>query len=294
MSLPQIEEVRRRIESCKDYPIQMILKAIYLTGGRGIELAGKLTASDLETNPNHQIYGPKGTDAWLAETEPPDIPQKEVAKLLITAISGDKEEALRLVDKFTKNVPVAIFKIKIAKQHLESGEEAPYRLIALPLVDEFEPWAKEMYDYFKAAGDNYVFANLSRQDVWHYITHTQRIFEGLNYRIKKYIYLRNGAVIEQPVKPKRGKKKRKGEPVLSHNRKLKGHGVRHVRIDELLKRFHFDGVDIAAFVGWSMGQSQQISQSPAMMENYAEIREMWQRYIKKLCKPNSFKSGGVS
>jgi len=33
---------------------------------------------------------------------------------------------------------------------------------------------------------------------------------------------------------------------------------------------------------------------PDMMSNYAEIREMWQRYIKKLCKPNNFKSGGVN
>jgi len=118
----------------------------------------------------------------------------------------------------------------------------------------------------------------SRQDVWEYITHKQRIFEGLNYRIKKYHYLKNGAVVED-----------KGFKVLSHNRKFKGHALRHVRVDELLKRYHFDGVDIAAYVGWSMGK-----EGPDMMSNYAEIREMWQRYIKKLCKTNKKPSRGLA
>lgn len=280
MSLPQIEEVRRRIESCTNKPIQMYLKALYLFAARGIEIAGKLTASDFETNPEHQIYGPKGTDAWLDETEPPDPSQLQVIRMLIKIQAGTQTVDCAIAE-LEKKIPVAVFKIHIAKQHLEPNEEAPYRLIALPLVDGFEPWAREMFDYFKAAGNNYVFANLSRQDVWHYITHTQRIFEGLHYRIKKYTYFR-GLLLEDQEEDK-------GFKVLSHNRKLKGHGIRHVRVDELLKRWAFDGVDIAAYVGWSMGK-----EGPDMMSNYAEIREMWQRYIKKLCKPNSFKSVMVS
>lgn len=280
MSLPEINEVRKRIETCKDPQIQMFLKAIYLFGARGIEIAGKLTASDFETDPTHQIYGPKGNDCWLSHTEPPDIPQREVATLLITAMSGDKETALELVKKFTSNIPVAVFKIRIAKQRLEPGEEAPYRLIALPLDDEFEPWAKEMFEYFQAAGSNYVFPNVSRQDVWHYITHQQRVFEGLHYRIKKYLYIK-GMVLEKPEE--------NSIKVLAHNRKFKGHAIRHVRIDELVKRYHFDGIDIAAFVGWAVGRSRTTN-VPEMMNNYAEIREMWPRYIKKLCKPNNFKT----
>lgn len=190
---------------------------------------------------------------------------------------------MQVMAEAKKKIPVAVFKLKIAKQHLEPNEVAPYRLIALPLVDEFEPWAKEVFEYFKAAGDNYVFADLSRQDVWHYITHTQRIFEGLHYRIKKYTYFR-GLLLEDQEEDK-------GFKVLSHNRKLKGHGIRHVRVDELLKRYDFDGVDIAAYVGWSLGGSGKGEhQAPPMMSNYAEIREMWQRYIKKLCRLNSFHS----
>lgn len=279
MSLPQIELVRRRIETCEEIKVQKFIKGTYLFGARGIELAGKLTASDFETDPEHQIYGPKGTDAWLDYADPPDPSTLQVIKTLLK-IQAKETSIDEAIAQLEKKIPVGVFKIKIAKQHLEPGEIAPYRLIALPLVDEFEPWAKEMFDYFKAAGDKYVFADLSRQDVWHYITHKQRIFEGLHYRIKKYTYFRD-LMLEQPED--------KGFKVLSHNRKLKGHGLRHIRVDELLKRYNFDGVDIAAYVGWSMGK-----EGPDMMSNYAEIREMWQRYIRKLCKPNSFKSGGVS
>jgi len=279
MSLPAINEVRQRIETCQNPAYRMYLKATYLFATRGIELAGKLTASDLQIKKDHEIYGPRGTDVWLDETEPPDIPQKEVAKLLITAISGDKAEALRMVEKFTSNIPVAVFRIRIAKQQLEPGETAPFRLIALPLVAEFEPWAKEVYEYFKAAGNNYVF-QFSRQDVWEYITHKQRIFEGLNYRIRKYLYLKSGAVIEKPED--------KGMKVLGHNRKFKGHGIRHVRVDELLKKYNFDGLDIAGFVGWSMDSVSSHSAAPHQTGTYADVREMWTRYVKKLCKPNTY------
>jgi hypothetical protein len=32
-----------------------------------------------------------------------------------------------------------------------------------------------------------------------------------------------------------------------------------------------------------MGNSKQVSNMPSMAGNYAEIREAWGRYIKKLC-----------
>jgi uncharacterized protein YkuJ len=239
----------------------MYLKAVYLLGTRAVELTGKRCSGEKE-----QVYGPIGTDAWLSETEPPDIPSKDLAKILITAIH-DSATALALVDKLSKNVPVAIFKVRIAKQKLEEGEEAPYRLIALPLVDEYEPWAREVYEYFKKAGNGYVFP-FNRSYVWNYLTHEQRIFEGLTYRIKKYNYLRTG----QPICK-----------VLSHPRKVKIHGLRHIRTDELISKFNFDSLDMVAFVGWKLTKGGG-SAAPAMADVYAEIREAWHRYIKKLCK----------
>jgi len=257
-SLPEVTEIRQRIESCADPEIKMYLKATFLFGARAVELCGKRCSGEKAI-----VYGPKGTDAWTTKTEPPDIPSKDLAKILITAIS-DKDEALKMVDRLTKDVPVALFRIKIAKQKLDEGEDAPHRIIGLPL--EYDSWVKEVYDYFKSKGEDYVFP-FNRAYVWGYISNKQRIFEGLTYKIKKYNYLRTGKPVYK---------------ILPHPRQLKIHGLRHIRTDELISRYHFDGFDMVAFVGWKL--SAKGKSAPAMADVYAEIREAWHRYIKKLCK----------
>lgn len=55
MSLPQIEEVRRRIETCTNKPIQMYLKSLYLLAARGIEIAGKLIAGSPKAKPHNDV-----------------------------------------------------------------------------------------------------------------------------------------------------------------------------------------------------------------------------------------------
>jgi hypothetical protein len=173
----------------------MFLKAEYLFGSRPIEVAGELTSSDRLESGLTVPFGPRGTDCWLAETDAPDMTNTDFVKILVTVVTAlalqtNLKEAIlginKTIDKLTEKIPVAIFKVKIAKQHMEKGEEVPFRLVALPLIDEYEPWAKELYEYFKAAGNNYVFP-FNRQDVWDYITRKEKIFEGLTYRIKKYV-----------------------------------------------------------------------------------------------------------
>jgi hypothetical protein len=99
----------------------------------------------------------------------------------------------------------------------------------------------------------------------------QPIFQGLTYRIKKYLLLKTGEVSLK---------------ILPHIRELKIHGLRHIRTDELLKTYHFDGFDLAAYIGWSLGTAKGVSSMPSQANTYAEIRENWQRYIKKLCVQN--------
>lgn len=265
MSLPEVQTIRERIESCKQEDVRMYLKATYLFGSRAVELAGKRCSGEKDV-----VYGPKGTDTWTDFTEPPDIPSRDLAKILITAIS-DKDEAMQMVDRLTRNVPVAVFKIRIGKQKLDEGEIVPYRFIALPLVKEYEPWTQEVYDYFKQAGDDYVFP-FNRAYVWGYITNKQRVFKGLTYRIKKYNYLRSGKVVFK---------------VMPHVRSVKIHGLRHIRTDELIGKFNFDSLDLVAFVGWKLGGRRgSHAVAPAMADVYTEIREAWHRYIKKLCRIN--------
>jgi hypothetical protein len=139
----------------------------------------------------------------------------------------------------------------------------------------------EVYDYWHDAGNDYVFP-FSRQDNWEYITHKDKIFDGLTYRIKKYHTFPNGVIVE----------KAESQTVLSHPRNFKCHAIRHVRTDDLIKNKHFDGFDLGALVGWSMGSSSKVSAAPAQASNYAEIREAWPRYIHKLCVPFDYRSFG--
>jgi hypothetical protein len=181
-------------------------------------------------------------------------------------VNGNKRSIDEVIDELSERVPIAVFKIRIAKQKLEPDEEPPYRLVALPLPEKYEPWTQDIYNYFHDAGDDFVFP-WNRQTIWHYITNVQPIFSGLQYRIKKYNFMKTGLPSYK---------------VLSHNRPFKLHALRHVRTDELISRFHFDGIDLGAYVGWSMGNTGK-GNIPTMASNYAEIREAWPRYIKKLC-----------
>lgn len=263
MSLPEVREVRARIESVKHKPYQIYLKSLYLCGAaRSVELNSKRCSGEKE----NLIYGPKGSDVWLSECEPPDLNNTQFLKLLLQ-VNSKRRNIDSIIDELSQRIPVAIFKIKVAKQKLDDGEEPPYRLVALPLPEKYEPWTREIYEYFKDRKDEYVFP-WNRQTIWHYISNVQPIFEGLTYRIKKYRSLT-------------------GSKIYTHDRPFKLHALRHVRTDELLKHFHFDQIDIAAYVGWSLNANRKEAM-PTMMSNYAEIREGWYRYIKKLCVPSLY------
>ena len=263
MSLPEVKEVRSRIEACNYKPYRMYLMSLYLCGAaRSVEMAGKRCSGEKQD----LIYGPKGEDVFLSETPPPNPTWLDVLEMLLNIQTGE-QDVKGAVAKAKQKIPVAIFKVKIAKQHLEPHEEPPFRLVALPMPEQYEPWTKQLYDFFQQYKDDYVFP-FNRQTVWHYITKIDPIFKGLNYRIKKYTFMKTGLPTYK---------------VLSHVRDFKLHALRHVRTDELIRVFNFDGIDLGAYVGWSMGSSQKVSKVPQMAENYAEIREAWYRYIRKLC-----------
>lgn len=281
-SMPNIYEVMRRIDSCKSLPNKMYMRAEYLFCARGIELAGQLTSTDRKRHT--EAYGPRGKDVFVTEVNSPNIPTNDLAKLILTALS-DKAKALEMVEELTKKIKVAVFKVGIAKQHLEPGEVYPYRLIALPLDKRYDPWAQELLDYYRDAGDHVVF-DFNRQDNWEYITRKDKIFAGLVYNIKKYHYLPNGQIMEADEDA------RDMPTCLKHNRIFKCHAIRHVRTDQLIKYLGFDGFDLSAFVGWSMSCGEKVSSAPRQAHNYAEIREAWPRYIHKLCIPFDYQAFG--
>jgi hypothetical protein len=272
MSLPEVYEVMQRIDNCKSLPNKMYMRAEFEFCARGIELAGQLTSADKK---RHSIpYGPTGKNVTVTEIDPPPIPPNQMLNIILTAL-GNREEALHLAKELSQKIKVAVFKVPIAKQHLEQGEAYPYRLVALPLDPKYDPWSQSILDWYHDAGDHVVF-DFSRQDNWEYITRKDKIFQGLHYRIKKYHYAPNGQVTEDLV------------PCLSHSRKFRCHAIRHVRTHQLVEVLRFDGFDLSAFVGWSMGTHR--GTAPAQAGNYAELTEAWPRYIHKLCIPFNYLS----
>lgn len=311
-SLPTVSEVRHAIESVRVEKFRVFLMAVYLCGAaRACEIAYERASGDIQKGYGRH-YGPSGDDCFLDFSEPPDPKWVDVLEMLLSIQAGEVS-IKEAIAKAKMRVPVVVFKIKIAKSHgLESFEEAPYRLVALPLPEKYEPWTKIIYEYFQKHKGQPVFP-FSRSDVDDYLTRKDKVFAGLTYRIKKYIYNNAKDELLTPEKleviqvglykqlldtpPNRvGLKvitideyeyrmdfygkiyRRQIYKVLSHPKPLRIHGLRHIRTDELLKTYGFDGVDLVAYVGWS-GRGVAL---PTQANNYAEIRENYQRYVKKL------------
>lgn len=266
MPTPTPEEVRSCIEKVQEESIRLYLKSLYLLGAaRAYEMVGKIYEGD--STHRKFIHGPRGSDASLTEYQPQELSPTQAT--LILSGKASFEEAFR-------PIPVALFDIKTAKSHI--SEEPKSRLIGLPYEEKYEPWTKEIYNYFKKAGDNYVFP-FTRQKAWHWITYEEPVFKGLTYPVEAYRVLETG--------------KMEKEPVPSHDKVFKLHGLRHVRVKELYESYGFDGLDFAAYIGWSLrtAKSSQDVATPVspMLKVYATITRNWKRYFPKLLKITDIK-----
>jgi len=217
--LPSVSEVRRRILEASEREVRYSLMAIYLFAARVSEVVAYSAPRDTTV-----ARGPKGTDVYLTTYEDRD-----------------------------KEVDVAVFRIKTAKR---GGLE---RLIALPMDPEYEPWTKDLYEYFMGFGEAYVFP-FSRQWLWE---HSKKVFDGLYYPIERY----------KITKPELGITK----VVDRHYRPFRLHALRHIRTAELVEYYGFDGIDLSAYGGWTMKTTLGVS---GALERYAHLN--WQRYFPKL------------
>jgi len=117
MSLPDVDEVRHRIERVEREDIRFCLMGTYLLAARISEIVGYSSPSDETTG-----RGPRGTDVQIENFQMGEI----------------KENA-------------AVFKLKTAKR---GGK---IRFVALPLNPDYEPWTQPLYWYFKKHGNSLVF-----------------------------------------------------------------------------------------------------------------------------------------
>ncbi|GAJ01734.1 unnamed protein product, partial [marine sediment metagenome] len=137
------------------------------------------------------------------------------------------------------------------------------RFAALPLNKKYEPWTRQVYDYFLDRGSRPCFP-FTRQKVWQY---SKQVFEGLTYPIERYTIIEG----QGKIKIRR--------VVERHSRPFRTHALRHIRTSELLEHYGFDGFDMSIYGGWTLRSMVGVGSS---MERYAHLR--WQRYFPKLLK----------
>jgi len=251
MSLPAVEEVRQRIESIKREEVRYAVKTAYLYAGRISEVVGHSSPSD-----NTTARGPKGTDAKLDTIED----QEAVLFSVWTA------------KRYRKKSP----------QYLQGLE----RIVALPI--KFEPWAKELYEYFKDAGTNKVFP-FTRQFV---SKNLGKVFEGFSCPIEYYKIIRS-KLEQYETKPYRNKnwlieqdKKTKLYRALlvveRHITNFTLHSLRHLRATELRRYYHFKAEDLGAYCGWTLTTVNP--QMSSVMQRYQDLSMDYLEYFPKLLK----------
>lgn len=141
---------------------------------------------------------------------------------------------------------IVIFYLKTAKR---GGKVRP---IALP---KNESWVPEIVDLFTDSfGKVFPFSDktLYREAL--------ETYKGLEYQIDRYI-------INYETK----------EVIDTHNRQAATHFGRHLRAKELVMKHHFTPIQLAYYMGWSLGKSVGGS---SMMDKYIALQ--WQDYIPKL------------
>ncbi len=257
------EEVRYRIEQVKNREIRMYLKAIYLLAAEGCELTGKL---DSGASCYHRIkkivYGPKGTDVSVSVIDSSLFVMQDTFKNENNVDRQIQGLATKKPIDYPLKLPIALFKIKSARKYIADGETIPTRIVALPMFEQYDPWVKDLYDYFMERGNDYVFP-FNRQKVWEYITRKQRIFEGLTYRIRSYNYIDN----REPQMLKIS---------YEHPRKVKLLGLRRLRTYELIDKYNFISADVEVYTSRNDMNVKHNKNNPI-------VNQDWHRYIHKLC-----------
>jgi integrase len=160
LTLPEVETVRKRIETAAKKEAKFCLMSAYLFCARASEIIGITNSYDV-IHGQTIARGPTGQDVKIETFELGDI----------------KTEAI-------------VFTIRTAKR------DGKIRKIALPREKHFEPWTELLYNYYREHGSDKVFP-FTRQKAWEY---AQETFEGLRYPIEKYNTYYSEDTKTKPVK----------------------------------------------------------------------------------------------
>ncbi len=153
--------------------------------------------------------------------------------------------------------PILIFQIHTAKRN------GRVRLVAIPLEEKYEPYAREIESYFLKNKEHKKIFGFARRTFQSY----GKIYLGdIGYQVEDYTTKKTGFV-------------------ALHEKGFTTHGMRHMRLTELMNDYGFDLLDLTIFAGWKFSHTKEIGAS-AMADRY--LYSQWGRYIPKLFKPYMF------
>jgi len=258
MSLPSVEEVRKRIEEIPDESIQVCYKTTYLMCARIGEIICLKYPTDLTAHPTGSKLKVTVT------TYTPDLKNpKEFQTLVLTrAMKGQPTDLQTLA---TIQEPVAVFSVSTEKR--QEWE----RLIGLPLRKEFEPWTQELVDYFQEHKGSDLFP-FTRQEMYNTV---RTVFSGLEYKIFPYKRVRKekGEPVIDPVTKKTIK-----FSVPEHSKPFRNHGLRHLRNVELRDFYGLSAEERSSYGGWTL--RSMIGGIGSSIDRYGEAA--WRPFFPKL------------
>jgi hypothetical protein len=283
MSLPNVSDVRSRIEAIEAKDIKRLFQTVYLFGLRIGEACGYRYPSETKSQNTGMLL-------WATqETWQPRIEDDEEMILLKRLMIRNYGKELTDMEVLQLNEQAFVLSIITEKR------EGFNRKAAIPLSPEYEPWAKEVTEYIQerqtkgplpylqrltqAGGLNgkpiSIIEVLKTEEADRIIETYEpvfpfrrqevlpmaiRLFQGFTYPITQY-------------------KKRVGhneegkgvyETVPEHQKQFGDHALRHLRSTELKSFYRVHGEALDKFMGWSKPRG---GESSAMQDRY--VLEPW-------------------
>ena len=278
-------DIRNRIESVPDKPIQMELKTILLFGLRVGEACGYRYPSETKAQPTGMLLW-----ASQADWQPNMMNYNEVFVLQSIALMDTGHEPSR--EEISK-IREQAFILSIITEKREGFN----RKAAIPMNETYERWAPEVYKYILERQDKGPLPHLKKltesmqngkrqslldvmktkegesilenyEPVFPYKRQelfpiTANLFKGYSYPITQY---KKRAGVEM----KEGKEIGVYETVPEHQKPFGDHALRHLRSTELKTFFLVEGAALDNFMGWTKPRG---GESSGMQDRY--VLEPW-------------------
>ena len=260
-----VKDVKNVPNNHDDYQYQMAFKFQLMAAGRISEISGN--------------YAPRGVDAFEVDFD--------LGKQLTDPVIVDGGVMYKEVEVNEKAV---MFVLKTAKR------KGKLRACALPVDPKYEPWAKEIYDYFEDYGQKKPFQFDERLDhsKTYAMNYAKQIFKGFEWPMIPYTVSVDKVFPEDAIKADRVNDKNQQvwlveldeddanwlvrnkdgsfkttEKIYKRWKPFTSHCLRKRRTITLKTFYKFDGFALAAYGGWT--EKSQVDALPGALKHYLEI-----------------------